>query len=90
LKLGLELFELRFHFFRNVRNHLPSHTVISQKTQIIDYAVAKTSEIAKVFKNFDLNENPYSDSEVVTREQADTAKVKRVCVDNLLAYAPKK
>jgi hypothetical protein len=47
--IGLELFELRFHFFRNVGNHLPSHTVISHKTQILDYDVAKTSEIAKFF-----------------------------------------
>jgi hypothetical protein len=90
LKLGLKLFELRFHFFRNFGNHLPSHTDISQKTQILDYAVAKTSEIAKLFMNFDLNENPYGDSRVVTREQADMAKIKLVCVDILLANAPLK
>jgi hypothetical protein len=40
--------------------------------------------------NFDLNETPCSDSRAVTREQADMAKIKLVCVDIFLANAPKK
>jgi hypothetical protein len=60
------------------------------KTQILDYVVGKTTEIAKVFMNFDFIENPFSDSRVVTREQADMAKMKLVCVDIFLANAPKK
>jgi hypothetical protein len=39
--------------------------------------------------NFDFNENPFSDSRVVTYEQADMAKIKLVCVDIFLANAPK-
>jgi hypothetical protein len=60
------------------------------KTQILDYDVAKTTEIAKVFMNFDFNETPFSDSRVVTREQAGMAKIKLVCVDIFLRNAPKK
>jgi len=39
--------------------------------------------------NFDFNENPFNDSRVVTREQADMAKIKLVCADIFLANAPK-
>jgi hypothetical protein len=60
------------------------------KTQILDYAVPKNSETAKDFMNFDFNENPFSDSRVVTREQADMAKIKFVCVEIFLTNAPKK
>jgi len=45
---------------------------------------------AKVYMNFDFNENPFSYSRVVTREQADMAKIKLACVDIFLENAPKK
>jgi hypothetical protein len=40
--------------------------------------------------NFDFNETRFSDSRVVTREQADMAKIKLACVNIFLANGPKK
>jgi len=40
--------------------------------------------------NFDFNETPFSDSRVITHEQADMAKIKLACVDIFLENAPKK
>lgn len=85
--MDLKLFKLRWFFSETSETIYP---VTSLKTQILDYAVTKTSEIAKVFMNFDFNENPFWDSSVITREQADIAKIKLACMDIFLENAPKK
>jgi hypothetical protein len=67
----------------------PATQSTSQRTGILDYVLAETSEIGTVFTKFDFDEKPFGDSRFVIWEQADMTEIKLECLDIFLVNTPK-